>query len=350
MERCFAILNASDERITALAVSWFNNGYKIENMCYASADGFKKGRVSDVATATDSVGEVLDKLREKTGKKIQQIYAGVSSSSIDVISSLGMIVLSKYGREVFQKDIKKCMENASAVKISLNREILHRVISGFFIDGERVKDPLGLEGVKMGIELNIFTIYSSVLNNMAKSIAQAGFIPKVFVFSGIASANRVLTGEDKEKGVILLDIGRDLIEILFFRGGNLVGCKILSIGIDEIWRDQEKADINNLKLLVSEINNLLKGEKPNKAVLVNDNTSIDIDGFVEILEVNFKFPIEMGSCRVRPLEDLPVERDGYIKNLGILDYLLEEKKKEGFRKNIAPAIINKLITFCDSYF
>ncbi|MFH1799168.1 MAG: hypothetical protein ABH844_07535 [Candidatus Omnitrophota bacterium] len=350
MDRCFAVLNASDERITALAASWHNNsnGWKIEDFCYANAKGFEKGRVLDVALAADSICDVVDKLKTKSGKNIQQVYAGVSSSSIDVISSRGVIILSRYGGEVSKRGIARCMDIAATIKIPLNREILHKMTCAFFIDGEKVNNPMGLEATKLGIELNIFTIPSSVVNNMAKAISQAGFVPKGFVFSGIASAHRVLTEGDKEKGTVLLDMGRDMTEALFFSRGNLMGCKILPIGVNEIWQNQGKMDINNLKHLVSEVNTLSKGEKLNKVVIVGDDA--EIENLVELLEVNFRCPVKIGSCLTRPLEELPVDRDGYIRNLGILDHLMEERKKEDLGGNIVSSVFKKILNFCDSYF
>ena len=184
MSKCFAAVNASSSAITVVAARWNKNGdYILEGFARIRSKGFNKGIVMDASLATDSVALVLDKLKKTTNKNIQDVYVSVSSTSVEIRSSIGTLLLSKFGRNISERDISKCVEVGAAVKLPLDREPLHTVIMGFSVDGDReIKNPVNLEGVKLGVNVNIVTINSSVINNMAKCITHAGFIPSGFIF------------------------------------------------------------------------------------------------------------------------------------------------------------------------
>jgi len=305
--------------------------------------------VTDAAMATSSIAEVLNKLQDRTGKRIQDVYAGISSTSISVTSSFGVLLLSKYGREVSAGDIKKCVQIGSAVKMTLDREPLHRIVRGFSLDGEKeIKNPLNLEGVKLGVNVNILTVNSSALHNMSKCISHAGFIPAGFVCAGLASAYRVLSEKDKETGAALLDICGDLTEVMVFQRGTLSNCKVFSAGMDDILSEDGSIDTAGLAKLIPRIVSLPGWEKVRKAVVIGEGAFID--NLAESLGKSFAFPVTSGTCIVRVFENLPPERAGYIGSLGILDYLQEEKRKQCPGGNIIKRGFNRALGFIDKYF
>jgi hypothetical protein len=350
MSRYFAALDAGRHGITAVAARWNKNrDFVLEGFCHTRSKGFHRGTVADAAIAADSVSETLNKLREKTGKKIHDVYVGVSSGSVGIIPSSGVLLLSKYGREVTETDVKKCVEIGSTVKTPLDKEPLHRIVCGFSIDGEKeIKNPLNLEGVKLEVSVNVLTINSSVLRNMSACISQAGFICAGFVFLGLASAYRVLTEEDRETGVTLLDIRSDLTEVMVFYRGILNSCKVFPVGTNEILMKDGGVNAQGLEKLISRIVSLVGWEKTRKVVVIGEGALID--SLIESLEGVFALPVTAGTCISRPFEHLPPERTGYVGSLGILDYLQQEKHKQRLSGNIIKRGFNRTLGFIDRYF
>ena len=321
----------------------------IEGFSRSHSKGFRKGTVTDVSMATDSIRQALNKLREKTGKNIHDVYAGVSSSSVGIIPSTGTLLVSKYGREISETDIAKCVEIGSSVKIPLDKEPLHRIVRGFTVDGEReIKNPINLEAVKLGVNMNILTVNSSVLHNMSKCISQAGFMSAGFVFLGIASSRRVLSDDDRQSGVALLDVGGELTEAMIFDKGVLSNCKVFSLGLSDVQMEDGSMDPDMSRDLVGKIASLAGWDKIRKVVVIGQGAFIS--EFIELLEKLFGLPASAGNCISKPFEDLPHERTGYIGTLGILDYLHEEKLKERSERNIAKRTFNKVLNFVDRYF
>lgn len=350
MDRHFAALDAGANGITVAAARWNRNGdCMLEGVCRAQSKGFRKGMVTDLSMAIDSIVRVFDKLKKKTGKRVQDIYAGVSSGSVAIAHSSGTLLLSKYGREISERDISKCVEIGSIMKMPLNKEPLHRIVRGFSIDGEKeVKNPLNLEGVKLGVNVNVLTISSSVVNNMSRCISQAGFVPAGFVFSGIAAAHRTLTGEDKEEGVALLNIYKNLAEVTVFHQGILTGCKVIPVAMNDILSKGGSIDTGSLKKLVSRIVSLSGWGKVRKVVIAGEE--VIIDDLVESLEKMFTVPVIAGTCIVRPFEDLPPERAEYIGSLGILDHLQEENRFRHVSDNVVRRNFSRAMRFLDRYF
>jgi len=349
MGHYFAVIDARCHEVTAIAAQWGKtDDYELKGFCRVGSKGFSKGMVTDEAMATDSIAMTLAKLRERTGKRIHDVYAGVSSSSVNITSSSGALLLSRYGREVSIRDIKKCVEIASTIKIPLDKKPLHRIVRGFSIDGERrVKNPFNLEGVKLESFVNVLTINASIVNNMTKCISQAGFIPAGFVFSGLASASRALDEDERQKGAALLDISRDLTEVMLFQEGMLVGCKVFPVGESDISLENG-IDINVLEELAGRIVSLEAWGKINKIILIGRATLTE--EMSEHLEKIFNLPVTVGSCSAKPFEDLPTARSGYIASLGMLDWLQKEKHTKRQEGNILKRGFNRTLAFIDRYF
>jgi len=350
MDKYFAVIDAGRGEIAAVMARWRKNGDCVfEAFARVKSDAFSKGMVSDIVEAAGSITEVLNKITEKTGKKAQDIYAAVTSSSVELISSSGVVLLSKYGREVSETDIARCVNIASTVKIPLDKEPLHKIAKEFSIDNEKgVREPLNLEGVKLGVDVNILTINSSVLKNMSKCVAQAGFVPAGFIFSGLASSYRVLSDEDRNMVTAIFNIHKDLSEIMVFDQGILSNCRVFSQGTDEVVSKSGIIDKETLEKLYSKIVKLSEWGKVRKIIIAGEGAAFD--ELIEFSEQFFNIPAFAGICRAKHFEELPPERAGYSSGLGVLDYLLHENSKKPIYTSIIKKIFSKILKFIDKYF
>lgn len=350
MAKCFAAIDAGSDWVTAVAASWKRNGdYVIEGFHRVPSSGFTKGMVTDAGKAADSVSKVLGKLSSKCGKRIEDVYSCISSTSAALIPSSGTLLLSKYGREITEIDVKKCVDIGSIVKVPLDKEPLHKIVRGFSIDGERqIKTPINLEGIKLEVEMSIFTINTSVLQNMNSCIAHAGFFPRASVFSGLASAYRVLTEDDRKRTVALIDICRDLTEAMVFDKGSLLSCKVLPLGISNISKEDGSFDEKELEDLLFKIGSIPSWGKAGKIILIGEGSFVD--DLLEFVERYFSVPVRSGSCIPKPFEDLPPERTGYICSLGILDYFHQNHRPGSLNGNILKRGYDSVLGFIDRYF
>ena len=349
MKKCFAALDFGLDEISLVGASWRPNGeYVIDGFLRTSSRGIADSIVSDEAMAIDSIKKALEDLKKKTGRKFHDVYVGVSSSSISMKRSEGSVLLSKYGREVSYSDIEKCVEIGSTVKMPLDKEILHRIVRNFSLDGEEVKNPLNLEAVKLGVNVNVVSINSSILSNFSKCISQAGYIPSGFVFSGLASAQRVLSEEDRRAGTALINIRPATTEVMLFSKGSLEDCKVFPLGQDSLALADGEVNAANYDKLISGIKALPAWESIRKIVMTGKGGLSN--SLIEYAEEKFILPVTGGVCIARPLEDLPPDRAGYITGLGMLDYLSDENKRVRLEKNPLKRLLNKVLHFLDRYF
>ncbi|MFQ5953073.1 MAG: hypothetical protein ACE5JK_06685 [Candidatus Omnitrophota bacterium] len=350
MSKSIAILNSGTDEITAVAARWMKSGdYLLEGFSHLSSRGMREGVVTDATAATDSISRVLENLKERSGRSFSDVYTGISSASVDVTSSQGVLLLSRYGRQINEDDIRKCIEIGSTVKMPLDREALHYLVDGFSIDGESsVKNPLNLEGVKLSARMNIITMKSSPIKNVAKCISMAGYVPSGFVFSGLAASYRILEEEDKEEGVILLVVGADTTEALIFHNGILRSCRVFPAGVEKLISRDENVDRGYMGSLVSQVISLPGWNKVRRVVVTGRGAMID--NIVEALEESFNCPTEIGTFLVKPFEELPPERMRYLGNIGILDCLREEKLRERRSGSLIKRGFGRVLAFLDRYF
>lgn len=349
---CFAVIDPGSHEMSAIAARWTGGGdYVIEGYARGDARGIRKGIVTDIPSATDSIAELLAKLTERTGKRVREVYAGVSSLSVNMIPSSGVVLLSKYGREVTDKDIEQCVEVGSAIKLPIEIEPLHKIIKDYHVDGEKgIKNPVNLDGVKLGVEMNVVTIHSSALRNMARCISEAGFLPAGFIFSGLALSYRMMTDEDKVKGAALLDISKDITSATVFGGGIMTGCKAFSMGLNELVSpDGGIVDESRVDAMTALVMSLPGWDKAASGVVVTGEGAFN-DHLIESLEKSFKCSVKAGNCQTKPLEELPSETIAYAGGLGILDLLQEQKRKEKFSKSPLRRWYNRMTRFVEKYF
>ncbi|MFH1837414.1 MAG: hypothetical protein ABH862_04815 [Candidatus Omnitrophota bacterium] len=343
----FAAVNIGSTDITAVSAKWNKNGdYSIEAFSRVPSKGFSKGVVSEITSAVNTLGDVVKKLGQK---KIKKIYAGISSSSADMMYGSGSVLVSKYGREIYDADIKRCTEMASTIKIPISKEPIHKIICDFKVDGESgIRDPLNLEGVKLESEVNIITVNSSAMSNMRKCITDAGFIPAGFVFSPVAVSYRVLSEDDTQKGVMLLNLRRDAAEVLIFFRGVLRSCRVFPKGVEDMVINETEAKREALETLYHDVKDMAALDNARKIVITGEGEIPD--KVIEGIEDIFRLPVKIGTCSVRPFEKLPHERMGYVGSLGICDHFNKEREKHPSSTKLIKRLVNRSLNFLDNYF
>src|SRR5256714_6718692 len=189
----------------------------------APSDGLRKGVVIDIDRTVQSVAAAVEAAEKLSGFKVRSAFVGISGNHISSQNSRGMVAVSGHHRDVAREDTLRAIEAARAVSIPNTREILHVIPRGYVVDGqEGVRDPIGMSAVRLEVETHIVTASQSGVQNLTKCIQRAGVEIDELVLAPLATAEAVLTDEDRELGVALLDIGGDTTDLAVFHYGSVV--------------------------------------------------------------------------------------------------------------------------------
>ena len=184
--------------------------------------GVNEGDISDMPKAVEDISRVIKRLESRAHRKLKNISVSIRGSDVRLQDARGMIPLSRVSREITKRDVKRCIDIAGMIKLPMGRAIVQKMVKDFVIDEEsRVTNPVGLYGMKLEVESFIATANRSKVQSISKSIDLSGLLLDGFYLSSVASAASVLGSEEKEKGVLLLDVGDSLTEGLTFRKGIL---------------------------------------------------------------------------------------------------------------------------------
>lgn len=199
--------------------------------------GMKAGIVSDLEALTRSIAGSVYKAEQASGYTIKRAFVSLSGNHIGSGNNRGAIGINS-PRGVGADDIERAMQNARAIAVPHNREILHVIPRHYVLDGtNRVRSPLGMHGFRLEVEANIITGSTPSLNNLEQAVEGAGVVVDRFVVGSLASADAVLTEGEKEAGVVVLDIGAGTTDMAIFVEGAVWHTHVVPIAGDLITSD-----------------------------------------------------------------------------------------------------------------
>lgn len=198
--------------------------------------GLKRGVVVNIDNTIQSVKNAVEEAEHMAGCEIRTVFVGIAGGHIKGISGHGMISIRE--REVANKDLERVIESANAVLIPADREIIHVIPQEYIVDGQAgIKDPIGIYGVKLETKVHIVTGQVTAAQNLVKCIHGAGMDVADVVLEQLASSEAVLTEDEKEIGVVLIDCGGGTTDIAIFVGGSIRYTENVTLGGDNIDRD-----------------------------------------------------------------------------------------------------------------
>jgi cell division protein FtsA len=200
--------------------------------------GLRKGVVVNVHEATEAITASVHKAERISGYEIESAYVGVGGGHISAINSRGVVGISRGERGISQFDIDRALDAARAIAIPHNREIIHTIPRGYVVDGqEGVKDPVGMQGIRLEVETHIVTGASTSVSNLVKCVREAGVEIDDLILQPLASGEAVLREPEREMGVVLADIGGGTTDIGIFIEGSIWHTVVLGTGGEHLTRD-----------------------------------------------------------------------------------------------------------------
>lgn len=202
----------------------------------APSRGIRKGVVINIEATVASIEAAVLQAEAMAGCEIEEVYAGVSGSHIKSLNSHGIVGIKN--REVSQDDIARVIEAAKAVAIPMDRDVLHVLPQEFVIDEQDgIREPLGIAGVRLEARVHIVTGATASAQNIVKCANRCGLSVRDLVLSGLASGRAVLTPEEQELGVCMVDIGGGTTDVAVFHNCGVKHSAVLSVGGNHITND-----------------------------------------------------------------------------------------------------------------
>ncbi|MYM64692.1 cell division protein FtsA [Pseudomaricurvus sp. HS19] len=198
--------------------------------------GLKKGVVVNIESTVQSIQRAVEEAELMAGCQIHSVYAGIAGSHIRSLNSHGIVAIKD--REVFSQDLERVIDAAQAVAIPADQKILHILPQEFIIDDqEGVKEPLGMSGVRLEAKVHLVTCAVNAAQNVEKCIRRCGLEVEDVILEQLASSYSVLTEDEKELGVCMVDIGGGTTDIAVFTEGAIRHTGVIPIAGDQVTND-----------------------------------------------------------------------------------------------------------------
>src|SRR6187551_914054 len=211
-------------------------GFEIIGMGSHPSRGLKKGVVVNIETTVSAIQRALEEAELMADCKIREVYTGIAGSHIKSFNSHGMVAIKD--KEVSRLDVERVMETAKAVNILNDQQVLHVLNQEFIIDGqEDVREPIGMSGIRLEVRVHIVTGAVSAAQNIMKCVRRCGLEVQDLILQPLASAMAVLSEDEKDLGVCLVDIGGGTSDIAVFTQGAIRHTSVIPIAGDQITND-----------------------------------------------------------------------------------------------------------------
>ncbi len=195
------------------------------------AQGVKKGMVDNIQEATDAITSSVEKAERSSGSRVLAAHVSISGNHINSLNNRGIATIPGRQRPITSQDIDRAIEEAQALNLPTNREILHVIPRFFIVDGqEHVSDPVGMYGQRLDMETHVVTGSVTAVQNLTQCVESAGVQVETLVLSPLAAAEAVLEEEEKRQGIVVADIGGGTTSIAVFVDGAVFHTSVLPVG------------------------------------------------------------------------------------------------------------------------
>ena len=229
-------LDIGTTKVCAIVAERTENGVDIVGIGTHPSKGLRKGVVIDIDATVLSIKKAVEEAELMADCEITSVYAGIAGGHIRGFNSHGVVAVKD--QEVNESDVKRVIDAAKAVAIPMDREVIHVIPQEFIIDDQDgIREPLGMSGVRLEAKIHIVTAAVSSAQNIIKCANKAGLNVIDIVLEPLASAQAVLSADERELGVCMIDIGGGTTDIAVFADGSIKNTAVLGLGGEHLSKD-----------------------------------------------------------------------------------------------------------------
>jgi cell division protein FtsA len=259
--------------VVAVAELLPDGRFQLIGLGQANSEGLRKGVVVNIEATVQSIRKAVEEAELMAACRITDVYTGIAGSHIRSFNSSGMVAIKN--REVSAEDVARVIETARAVNIPTDQQVLHVLTQEFIVDGqEDIREPIGMSGVRLEVRVHIVSGAVSAAQNIVKCVRRCGLEVNDLVLQPLASSMAVLTPDEKELGVALVDIGGGTTDIAVFTGGAIRHTAVIPIAGDQISNDIAMA----LRTPIQDAEEIKLRHGVAKEVLADAGEKIEIPG------------------------------------------------------------------------
>jgi len=238
-ERYLVGLDVGTSKVTAIVGEIAEDGaIDIIGIGMADSRGIKRGLVVNLEAAVDSIKRAVEEAELTAGIEIDSVHLALSGAHVKGFNSRGVVAVAGKNREISREDVRRAIDAAKAVNLPSGREILHVLPQDFVVDDQDgIGAPVGMTGSRLEVNVHIITGNSSSTQNIVACVNRAGVEVVETVLEQLAAADAVLTPDERELGVALVDIGGGTTDFAIFERGSLWHTGVISVGGDHFTND-----------------------------------------------------------------------------------------------------------------
>jgi len=284
--------------------------------------GVKKGMVDNIQEATEAIANSVEKAERSSGSRVLAAHVSISGNHMNSLNNRGIATIPGRERPITKQDIDRAIEEAQALNLPTNREVLHVLPRFFVVDGqEHVSDPVGMYGQRLDMETHIVSGSLTAVQNLTQCVEGAGVQVEALVLSPLASAQAVLEEEEKRQGIIVADIGGGTTGIAVFVDGAVFHTSVLPVGGYHLTHDLVaglRAPYTSVEELKTEYGSALPSQ-------VNPEDMVELEAF------GGQRHKEVSRRRVAEILQARVEE--------ILEMIYIDAKRAGFDEMVAAGLV-----------
>ena len=212
------------------------NSIRILGVGIEPSDGIRKGVIVDLAAATQAIKNSVERAEQTSGLEIESTLVSLAGAHVSSVNSRGAIAIP--GGIIDAVDVARAFDQARAIAIPHDREIVHVIQRGFSVDGQDgIRAPVGMHGYRLEVEAHIITAAAATVDNLRQCVGSVGVEIQGFVLNPLASAEVVLTEQERQMGVAVCDIGGGTTDLAIYVDGNVWHTMVLAVGGNHITQD-----------------------------------------------------------------------------------------------------------------
>ena len=229
-------LDIGTTKVCAIVGEETEDGVDIIGVGTYPSKGLRKGVVVNIDATVEAIRRAVEEAELMAGCDIAAVYAGISGSHIEGLNSHGIVAIKE--KEVKETDVARVIDAAQAVALPLDREVIHVLPQEYIVDHQDgIKDPMGMNGVRLEAKVHMVSASIASGQNIIKCANRCGLSVEALVLEPLAASRTVLSADEKELGVVMIDIGGGTTDIVVFSGGSLVYTSVLPLGGNHVTND-----------------------------------------------------------------------------------------------------------------